>query len=295
MNEPSSNEQAVSFRCGGEQLWGIVTRAPLGVAEAPAAVVIAVGGPQYRVGSHRQFVLLARRLAQHGFPSLRFDCRGMGDSEGAMRSFEDTAPDLHAAVDTLRRACPAARQVVVWGLCDAASAALMHATSHPDVRGIVAANPWARSAASLAATHVKHYYAKRLLQREFWAKLMRGGIDWRSAGRTLHSNVRLARGAPTTGGGGPGLDMTFQARMARGLAAFDGRVLLILAANDLTAREFIQYAQTSAAWRGLLGTPRVARVDVPLADHTFSCRAWRSQVEEATIQWLQTLVAAERQ
>lgn len=292
MNAAPGNEQAVSFCCGGDQLWGIVTRAPAGVAEAPAAVVIAVGGPQYRVGSHRQFVLLARHLAQHGFPSLRFDCRGMGDSEGAIRSFEDIAPDLHAAVDMLRSACPAARQIVVWGLCDAASAALMHATSHLDVRGIVAANPWARSDASLAATHVKHYYAKRLLQREFWAKLMRGGIDWRGSGRTLRSNLRLARGAPRTGGSG--LDMAFQARMARGLAAFDGHLLLIMAANDLTAREFSQYTQTSAAWRGLLGAPRVARVDVPLADHTFSCRAWRSEVEEATVQWLQTLVASER-
>jgi len=46
------------------------------------------------VGSHRQFVQLARRLAKQGYPTLRFDYRGMGDSEGVYRSFENVGPDL---------------------------------------------------------------------------------------------------------------------------------------------------------------------------------------------------------
>jgi len=56
-----------------------------GEADAAAAdtgVLIVVGGPQYRVGSHRQFVMLARFLADHGVPCMRFDYRGMGDVSG---------------------------------------------------------------------------------------------------------------------------------------------------------------------------------------------------------------------
>ena len=47
-----------------------------------------VGGPQYRVGSHRQFTLMARAFAAAGYPVLRFDYRGIGDSEGESRGFE---------------------------------------------------------------------------------------------------------------------------------------------------------------------------------------------------------------
>jgi len=55
---------------------------------AACGVLIVVGGPQYRVGSHRQFLLLSRRLAAEGHPVMRFDYRGMGDASGAMRGFE---------------------------------------------------------------------------------------------------------------------------------------------------------------------------------------------------------------
>ncbi len=292
MNDAAPYEQALGFRCADTPLWGVLTRPGPGVTETPTtAVVIAVGGPQYRAGSHRQFVLLARRLAQHGFSSLRFDYRGMGDSSGAMRSFEGVGPDLHAAVDALRRACPEAAQIVVWGLCDAASAAMMFAVSHGAVAGIVAVNPWARSEASLAATQVKHYYAARLMQAEFWAKLMRGGLDWRGSIGALASALKRSRGLSRQSSAGRP-DESFQTRMARGLSGFRGDVLLIMAGNDLTAKEFLQYTEASPAWRGLLGAARVQRVDVPGADHTFSCRAWRGQVEEASIAWLQNLAAA---
>ena len=291
MSDTLPIEQALDFHCGETRLWGVLARPPFGVPEAPSAVVIAVGGPQYRAGSHRQFVLLARRLAEHGFTSLRFDSRGMGDSDGEVRGFEDTGPDLHAAVDALRRACPATTRIVVWGLCDAASAAMMHAVSHRDVAGIVAVNPWARSEASLAAAQVKHYYGARLMQREFWTKLLRGGIDWRGSFGALASNLRQAHGLARSGAAGHA-DQSFQNRMARGLAGFRGRVLLIIAGNDLTAKEFLQYTDASSAWRGLLSTTRVSRVDIPEADHTFSCRAWRGSVEDATITWLKGLSAA---
>ncbi len=107
-----SDEQAVRFACQGEELVGI-----LGRPAAPRAlgVVIVVGGPQYRTGSHRQFTLLARHLLQEGFAVLRFDCRGMGDSGGEFPGFEHISADIAAAVDTLCEHIPAVRRVVLWG------------------------------------------------------------------------------------------------------------------------------------------------------------------------------------
>lgn len=284
-------EEVLSFRCEGDLLWGILTRPPAGTPQATFVVVIAVGGPQYRAGSHRQFVHLARSLAQRGVPSLRFDYRGMGDSEGETRTFETVGADLQAAVDAACRANAAAARVVVWGLCDAASAAMMFTTGDPRVTGLVVANPWVRSEATLAATHVKYYYTARIVQREFWSKLFRGGIDWR---QSLHSFVLALRRARRSGAtatkdaGSP----SFQTEMARGLDRFRGRVLLILSGNDLTAKEFLQYTDSNTAWKNLLADPKVRRVDLPEADHTFSSRAWMHAVERETGEWIASLGSA---
>ncbi|NND69017.1 MAG: hydrolase 1, exosortase A system-associated, partial [Halioglobus sp.] len=72
-----------------------------------------VGGPQYRVGSHRQFTLLARHLAAQGFTSLRFDYSGMGDSEGVRARFDNVREDVEAALDALLAAAPGVRRVVL--------------------------------------------------------------------------------------------------------------------------------------------------------------------------------------
>jgi len=65
------------------------------------AILIGVGGPKYRVGSHRQFLLLERHLSAQGFPVLRYDYRGMGDSSGEIRTFESIGNDIRSAVDVL--------------------------------------------------------------------------------------------------------------------------------------------------------------------------------------------------
>ncbi len=81
-----TRERFISFDCDGESCVGGVGEPTAGSNATDVGVAIIVGGPQYRAGSHRQFILLARRLAHAGIPALRFDYRGMGDSPGAMRS-----------------------------------------------------------------------------------------------------------------------------------------------------------------------------------------------------------------
>lgn len=284
----SVTESVVTFPSGDAQLWGILSLPPSDVACAPIGVVIVVGGPQYRVGSHRQFVSLARAMAMKGFPTLRFDNRGMGDSEGASCDFQSSGPDIEAAFDSICANCPQVNRVAVWGLCDAASSALMFATSDARVVGIAAANPYVRSEMSLAAVHVKHYYAVRLVQRDFWLKLFRGELNILASINSLIGNLRTAFGRKNlaTDDGG-----SFQSRMARGLAAYRGHLLVILSGNDLTAKEFVQYTDSATEWHGLLTKPKVKRVDVPGADHTFSLRVWQDMVEAETVDWLKSLAA----
>lgn len=277
-------ESVLSFDCEGERLVGILAE-PASAAPAEVGVIIIVGGPQYRAGSHRQFTLLARHLANHGVAALRFDYRSMGDSPGEARDFLGIDADIAAAIAALLAARPALKRVVLWGLCDAASAALLYleSTADPRVAGVALLNPWARSAATLAQTHVKHYYWRRLREKGFWLKLLRGGVGL-TALRTLAGNLRLARGA-----GKPKADSrSFQDRMAAGLRAFNGPVLLILSGDDYTAREFVGYARSSTAWQGLLERSMLDLRELATADHTFSFIPDQNAQCHLCLDWLRT-------
>jgi exosortase A-associated hydrolase 1 len=274
------------FRCEGEDLLGIVS----GPAErATTGVLVVVGGPQYRVGSHRQFVHLARHLASSGVACVRFDYRGMGDGTGATRTFEQVDADLRAAMDAFVARCPELKGVVLWGLCDGASAACFYAASDPRVTGVVLVNPWVRTELSEARTYLRHYYFQRLLGREFWQKLFAGGIDFRATAESFLGAVRRAFGArPEAAGDGtqraedPRLPLP--ERMAEGLRRFGGRILVVLSGNDFTAKEFRQVCSETTSWpRALDGS------DMELlgeADHTFSAGVWKTRVAEITAQWV---------
>lgn len=280
-------EHAVTIACQGDQMLGIL-HAPTS-AQGDLGVVVVVGGPQYRAGSHRQFVHLARALAEGGYPVLRFDCRGMGDSSGAARSFEQLDDDIRAAIAELQARAPSVRRVVLWGLCDGASAALLYvdASRDPVVQGLALANPWVRSEATLARTHLRHYYWRRLLQGEFWRQRL-AGKGWGAAWRGFIGAWR-ARGSR-----GPATGTHFSSRMARGWMSFEGGILLLLSSSDLTASEFVEATHTSHAWHGALTRPSLSRVDLRNADHTFSSVEWRDEVSRITLGWLHQIAGAPR-
>lgn len=258
------------------------------------AVIIVVGGPQTRVGSHRQFVLMARALARAGHPCLRFDLAGMGDSPGPRPDFEAAGPDLQKAADALLAAVPACRRIALWGLCDGATAAVFHAATDARIAAVLAANPWARSDSTRSAALVSGHYGGRLKSPEFWKKLLSGRIDLIASGREAIGHLLRARGrrtAPAAGKGasapdapgasGAGNAADLPLRLATALAGHSGRVRLQLSGRDLTAEEF-EIAMTRAGQGGLLG----AAFRVPQADHTFSDPVhWQSIIDD-TLAWL---------
>jgi exosortase A-associated hydrolase 1 len=204
-----------------------------------------------------------------------------------MRSFEQVDDDLRAAIDQFFAAVPALEEVVIWGLCDGASAALFYAGQDHRVSGLVLLNPWARSEQGMARTTLKHYYRSRLADPQMWKKIVLLRFDYAAAVKSLFALIgtvltdKRADGAQATEA-----VPTFHARMQTGLARFKGKVLLVISGADLTAREFLDMANGSRKWQAMLAAPNVSRQTLAAADHTFSRRAWRDQVAEWTGDWL---------
>jgi exosortase A-associated hydrolase 1 len=273
-------EQGEVFTCEGSRLVGI---SALPEDASSTGVLILVGGPQYRVGSHRQFTQLARGLAEQGVASLRFDYRGMGDSEGDRREFHDVESDIRAATACLMRAEPRIERVVLWGLCDAASAALMYAPGMDSVSAVVALNPWVHAGEYSPEVKLSHYYAPLLRGRETWRRFFTGKIDVVPAIREFAGDsAMLARKAIGKSLGVP-LMHPFVEGMLRGLERFDGRCLFILSEQDLTAQEFLSLAENDKRWKKQMARESVRCRQIDGADHTFSRPQWEREVLEATL------------
>jgi exosortase A-associated hydrolase 1 len=285
-------EFPVRFRCEADWLNAIVHRPAQPLARG---VLVIVGGPQHRVGSHRQFVLLARALAEQGIATMRFDYRGMGDSGGMPHTFEQIDADIDAAIKAFVAHVPQLKEVVLWGLCDAASAALFYASrsgrgEDPMVVGLVLLNPWVRTEAGIAGAYLRHYYLARVVDADFWRKVFRGEVKVASVVKSIVSMVITRLGWSGVGEAEQPRDKSapLPDRMLSALRGFSGRVLLILSGDDLTAEEFRHAAKSSREWRNALGATRVTRQELAAANHTFARKEWRDQVIAWTDQWLRS-------
>ncbi len=223
----------------------------------------------------------------------------MGDSSGAARNFESVDADLRAAVDALLLAVPGTTEVVIWGLCDAASAALFYAGHDERVCGLVLLNPWVRTPGGHAKATLRHYYIQRLLAPEFWKKVLSGRFNVAKAGASFGRMVGTAMGgqeeatidpaagvviAPPAAPAGPPLPE----RMLAGATLYTGKMLLITSGNDITAQEFMDMVNGSRKWQKLLAATRVTKHVLAEADHTFSRRVWRDQVAQWTGDWVRS-------
>lgn len=296
-------ERAVVFSCGEDTLIGVVSA---GEQVGSTGVLIIVGGPQYRVGSHRQFVRLARYLARHGVPCMRFDYRGMGDSTGVQRSFASVDDDVRAAIEVFAEAVPGLSRVVLWGLCDGASAACLALHKSPMIAGAVLLNPWVRTKGSQAGVLLQHYYLRRVADPRFWRKLLRGDVSLFGAVGSLLKTLSGRQGRAATGTA-PMVAEAGRAqtaavpeavrphladvphlpeRMLEGLAQSGLPFAVFLSGRDFVAREFEQVTRGAPRWQRLLQSPSYSSMRFESADHTFSRREDAEAVEQATLQWL---------
>lgn len=133
-------EEPIQFGAGG-RLFGILTR-PDEERNDPAVFVFLNAGLLHRAGPHRLHVQLARRLAAHGYFSLRVDLGGIGDSLAppGITWPESVAVDFADIVELLSAEVGSAPLALV-GLCAGADNAIRLATDYPQVVGMVLMDP----------------------------------------------------------------------------------------------------------------------------------------------------------
>lgn len=286
-------EIPVTFRCEGHTLVGMV-HVPDQI-RARGMLSVVAGGPQYRGGVCRMQVTLARQLAAAGVPVMRFDYRGLGDSEGVFQGFTQVTADLRAALDTFMATVPGMREVVLWGGCDAASASMINAWKFPEVTGMVLGNPWVHAQETGDLVAVKHFRS-RLTDADFWMKVIRlqynplpaAGTLLRTVGQKLkHRLTRSGVGANAAVALADDPGLPFQQRMRLGLARFRGDLLLLMSGRSLVSKEFDELVAAHADWQQAMRAPRSARRhDIADADQAFSTLDARREVNSITQRWL---------
>ena len=247
------------FPCEGDSL-----AATLDEGMNATGLLLVTGGNELRSGAFSGQAALAASLAARGHPVLRFDRRGVGDSEGINRGFRGEEADIRAALAAFREAAPHVSRIVGFGNCDAASALMLGGGAGCDA--LILSNPWTIEDADDAEeadrtpppSAIRARYSAKLKNPREIARLLSGGVDYR---KLLRGIARAAgpKAAPSTLAG----------ELRAGLSEFTGPVRILLAEADRTALVFLENWDPSDT--------RIARC--PQAGHAY--------VEPHARQWLE--------
>jgi uncharacterized protein len=283
----SLQELPLLVPCEGSPLVGIFHK-PVCAAKTGIVMVVA-GGPQYRVGRARQLVIYARRLVNEGYPVLRFDYRGLGDSAGKFLGFENIDADIKSAIDALTEQAPNVENILLWGECNSASAIMMYAWQDPRVKGMIICNPWVYDESTQAKTFIKYYFIHRLQEKSFWLKLFKGQFNiWKS----LISILDLWHSAkqPETTQQQSTLNyhaLTYQEKMLEGFSRFTGKTLLIKETLSLTGKEFELLVASSDRWKKAMQNNNIVSVaDQVRKSDNFSLVAYSERLVKDALQWI---------
>lgn len=269
-------ERPIHFAVNADTVRGIVHE-PEGAGSGPA-VVFLHGWAGSRIGPHRMFVHMARRLTSAGCVCLRFDFRGRGDSDGATAkaTIRSMIADARAALDFVAKEMPD-RRVILLAICSGCKVAIGTAAGDPRVAGLAlwSAEPMGPMRAAAGgpgkSAIALRSYARKLLRLETWRKLATLRVNVRRVGKAVAGQEVAGRA-----------EMEDETLWLNGLRDFKGPALLVYGAND---------PETRTAKPGYTAFFRQAGIrydvhEVAGANHSFYSLAWEREVMEITEGWM---------
>jgi pimeloyl-ACP methyl ester carboxylesterase len=272
-------ERHLRFQNQGQTLLGVLSTPDPGSPRRNAALVFLHGWAGYRIGPHQMFTKLARRGCALGFPSLTFDFRGRGDSEGeaAAASIATMVGDAQAAAAVLRET--GVERLALIGVCSGGEVALGAGALIPQADAMVL---WSVPQVAADRSHadrakrlsIFRTYAAKLFRRETWAKLVSGGLNFTMIGRALRG-----------GGKGAGEESAPEDReidFRRRFLEFRGDILFLYGRNDPTTPDCVAHYEALSRQAGRRFVCHV----IEGANHSFYSLAWEQEVFEQSLEWL---------
>jgi alpha-beta hydrolase superfamily lysophospholipase len=296
-----THRERIHYVSQSPKLFGIVTEAAHEISLP--WIVMLNGGAAHRIGPGRFHVTLARHLAGLGYPCLRLDLSGLGDSEvDAGREENDTYPttafrDIALTCDYLLKLQPQ-RRIVLMGLCSGAYAAFQSAAMlpHPAIIESILLNPltffW-REGMSLTASPTQqlqtwHYYKSIIFDWENWRQLFSGNVLGSLVGAARRFIERMrphpqeaAATSTATAGSGPWAELghppveDLSADLKR-VAAANRRVAMFVSEGD-PGHFLLMYKARRKATK-LMRSGQLRCFFIAEADHTFSNEASRERL-----------------
>jgi len=183
-----------------KRLVGVTTEPAPHRRDASLGVVFLNAGMVHHVGPNRLYVSLARRLADRGIPSVRFDFSGIGDSPSRRRA----AGDEHRTTETFQQVIETravldgiaerwnVERFLLAGICGGGAWALGTALVDPRVVGIVPINPFYEAGDEQEQRkadrgQARFYLASAVRDPRRWRRFLSGKSPYRKIARSLAS------------------------------------------------------------------------------------------------------------
>ena len=253
-----------------QSLLAITTEPPQDAAQDLPGVILVSAGLVHRVGPNRLYVKIARRLASAGFPVLRFDLSGIGDSRARRDNVsidERAVLETREAMDYLTKNRDIRRFVLV-GLCSGADDAFRTALKDSRVLGLGMIDPCLYPSMG----HSLRAYAGRLIKPRSWLDLVTGRSDlWRIIGNTVRA--RSGKERPEAAWDWKQIPAD---EFREGLVSMADRGTKLLLVYSPENSAYYNYRKHVRQQLGHKGLPSNLRVEcIRGADHTFT--QWRHQ------------------
>lgn len=280
-------ERVVRF--GPQQsLVGILTTSKSAPAGLPH-VVIVNAGIIHRVGPNRLYVDMARAVAALGYPVLRFDLAGLGDSDsmlGGGSLLESAIHDVRVAMDHLGETRQATR-FVVFGLCSGANYAVVTAFADPRVIGLMLIDPTVARTRRSTMVHVVRRLRHLATLREL--VLLRHPVFRRGLSGGSSAAVSVAQAAAGQSGQranvvAPELSGS-EVRTAVERLIDRGMHMMLVFTGGVN-HVYNYHGQLFDLWPGLDFREQLRLLYMPETDHTVSDATGRGRLLVALAEWL---------